>query len=66
MLRLFNDVIGDLESESNWISAVQERILNDQSISLNDDENQNLMDSYYVRLSPVSTFCDYHPFLLYL
>lgn len=41
-------MLKDLGAERAWISALQERIFNESSISLNDNDNQKLLDHYYV------------------
>ncbi|VUZ50157.1 unnamed protein product [Hymenolepis diminuta] len=44
---LCSGMLKDLEAEVAWISAMQEGLLNDSFISLNDNENQKLLDHYY-------------------
>ncbi|CDS39395.1 Spectrin alpha actinin [Echinococcus multilocularis] len=45
--RLFSGLLKELDAESAWLLTRQERILNECSISLNDDDNQKLLDQHY-------------------
>ncbi|VDM16562.1 unnamed protein product [Hydatigera taeniaeformis] len=45
--RLFGGVLTELDSKMAWILTLQERIFNETSISLNDNDNQKLLDRYY-------------------